>query len=55
VTTVDKNEARMETHEQICALRYEGLCARLKRMETVAIAVAGTIIMLLLAIVLKMN
>lgn len=55
MTTVDKNEARLAAHEQICALRYDGLCARLKRMETVAITVAGTIIMLLLAIVLKMN
>ena len=55
MTTVDKNEARLETHEQICALRYEGLCARLKRLESVGIGVAGFIIALLLAIVLKMN
>ena len=55
MTTVDKNEARLETHEQVCALRYEGLCARLKRLESVGIGVAGFIIALLLAIVLKMN
>lgn len=52
MTTVDKTEARLNTHEEICALRYEGICARLKRIEGLGVTVAGTIIMLLIGILL---
>jgi len=55
VTTVDKTEARLNTHEEVCALRYEGICARLKRLEGIGITVAGAIIMLLIGILAKMN
>lgn len=52
MSTVDKTEARLNTHEEICALRYEGICARLKRIEGLGVTVAGTIIMLLIGILL---
>lgn len=52
MTTVDKTEARLNTHEQVCALRYEGICARLKRIEGLGITVAGFIITLLIGILL---
>jgi hypothetical protein len=52
---IDQTEARLTTHEAICALRYEGLCARLKRLENIGVGAAGTIIMLLLTIVLKIS
>jgi hypothetical protein len=52
---IDRTEARLNTHEEVCALRYEGICARLKRLEGVGIGVAGFIIMLLLTIVLKVS
>ena len=52
---IDATDARLQTHEEVCALRYEGLCARLKRLEGVGLAVAGAIILLLLNIVVKMN
>ena len=55
MTTVDKTEARLNTHEEVCALRYDGICARLKRLEGVSITVAGAIIMLLIGILVKMN
>ena len=55
MTTVDKTEARLNTHEEVCALRYEGICARLKRLEGIGITVAGAIIMLLIGILVKMN
>ena len=55
MTTIDQTEARLNTHEEICALRYDGICARLKRLEGVGLTVAGTIIMMLLGIILKMN
>lgn len=52
---IDETKARLQTHEEVCALRYEGLCARLKRLEGVGITVAGAIIMLLISIIMKMN
>lgn len=55
MTTIDKTEARLDTHEEVCALRYDGICARLKRLENVGITVAGAIIMLLVSILVKMN
>ena len=55
VNTIDQTEARLNTHEEVCALRYDGICARLKRLEGVGLTVAGTIIMMLLGIILKMN
>lgn len=45
--------ARLSTHEEVCALRYEQINARLKRLEGIFIASAGAIILLLLSIVLK--
>ena len=52
---IDQTEARLTTHKAVCAVRYEGLCARLKRLENVGIGAAGTIIMLLVGILLKVN
>ena len=44
---------RLTTHEEVCALRYEAINARLKRLEGILMASAGAIIILLLSIVLK--
>jgi hypothetical protein len=52
---IDQTEARLTTHEAVCAIRYEGLCARLKRLEGVGMAVAGFIIAMLLTIILKIG
>jgi hypothetical protein len=52
---IDQTEARLNTHEEVCAIRYDGICARLKRLENVGVGAAGTIIMLLLTIVLKIS
>ena len=54
VTTIDQTEARLNTHEEVCALRYESICARLKRLESTGLTVAGTIIMLLIGILLAL-
>lgn len=55
MTTIDETKARLDTHEQVCAIRYESICARLKRLEGIGLTVAGTIIMLLLGIVVKVG
>ena len=50
LTEVDN---RLSTHEEVCSLRYEEIGARLKRLESILMASAGAIIILLLSIVLK--
>jgi hypothetical protein len=44
MTTVNATEARLETHEQVCAFRYEQINARLKRLEGVIVTAAGVMI-----------
>lgn len=44
MTTVDKTEARLSTHEEVCAIRYEQINARLKRIEGIMLQVAGLMI-----------
>lgn len=55
MNTIDETQAQLNTHEQVCAFRYESICARLKRLETIGMTVAGTIIMLLVGLILKGN
>jgi hypothetical protein len=42
---VSTTEARLETHEQVCALRYEQINARLKRIEGIMLKTAGVMIL----------
>ena len=51
---VSEVEARLSTHEAVCAQRYEGINARLKRLEQILITSAGAIILLLLGLVFKL-
>ena len=46
-------EAKLSTHEAVCAERYLGINARLKRLETIMLGSAGFIIVLLVGLVLK--
>jgi hypothetical protein len=41
MTTIDATDARLSTHEEVCALRYEQINARLKRIEAIMIKTAG--------------
>jgi hypothetical protein len=43
--TIDATDARLSTHEEVCALRYQVINARLKRMETIMIGSAGAMIL----------
>jgi hypothetical protein len=44
MTTIDKTDARLSTHEEVCALRYEQINARLKRLEHIIMQAAGVMI-----------
>jgi predicted nucleic acid-binding Zn ribbon protein len=51
---VSEVEARLNTHEQVCAERYAGINARLKRLEKILLSSAGAIILILLGLVVKL-
>jgi hypothetical protein len=50
---VNETEARLNSHEAVCAFRYETINARLKRLEQILIGTAGFVIVFLLAQMLK--
>lgn len=52
---IDKNEAALTAHERVCEIRYESICARLKRLEQILIGTAGFIILTLISIVIKLQ
>lgn len=52
--TISQTDARLNSHEAVCAVRYEGINARLKRLEQILIAACGFIIAILLGIALKL-
>jgi histone acetyltransferase (RNA polymerase elongator complex component) len=45
LTTIDKTDARLSTHEEVCAIRYEQINARLKRLEGILLKTAGVMIL----------
>ena len=49
----EKVEHRLSTHEEVCALRYEGINARLARLEKILVAFTGAVLVLLLKLVLN--
>ena len=52
---IDNTEARLNTHEAVCEIRYDSICARLKRIETILVTSAGFIVASLVAIAFKIN
>ena len=53
MATIDETQAQLNTHEQVCASRYESICARMKRLENIGMTATGTIIMLLIGILVS--
>ena len=52
---IDQTRAELNTHTAVCELRYESICARLKRIETILITSAGAIVASLTAIAFKIH
>lgn len=52
---IDETRAELNTHMAVCELRYDSICARLKRIETILIASAGFIVASLVAIAAKIH
>jgi len=53
MATINETDARLTTHEEVCAIRYESINARLKRLEHILMGTAAFVIASLLTIVLK--
>lgn len=49
MTTVQDLEVTVTSHIDVCAVRYEAINARLKRLESLVMKVGGTIIVVLVA------
>jgi histone acetyltransferase (RNA polymerase elongator complex component) len=45
MNTIDATDARLSTHEEICAIRYEQINARLKRIEGIMMKTAGIMLL----------
>lgn len=45
MNTIDATDARLSTHEEVCAIRYEQINARLKRIEGIMMRTAGIMLL----------
>ena len=45
MTTIDKTDARLSTHEAVCAERYDQINSRLRRLEQIMMKTAGVMIL----------
>lgn len=45
MNTIDATDARLQTHEEICAIRYDQINARLKRIEGIMMKTAGIMLL----------
>jgi hypothetical protein len=52
---VQEVRADLHTHEEVCAIRYEGINARLARMEKIIMAVFAGIVFLLIKVLISLG
>lgn len=45
MATINTTEARLDTHEEVCAFRYEQINARLKRLEGILLKACGIMLL----------
>jgi hypothetical protein len=48
MSDIDETAARLNSHEAVCAVRYEQINARLKRLEQILLGMASFVIIFLL-------
>ena len=53
MATIGEVQGQLDTHEAVCAERYLGINARLKRLEQILLGSAGCIILLLINLLVK--
>jgi hypothetical protein len=55
MASANEVEARLSTHEAVCAERWKETILRIKRIEHILIGSAGAIILMLLGLVTKIH
>lgn len=45
MSDIDETQARLNSHEAVCSLRYEQINARLKRLESILMQASGLMIL----------
>ncbi len=45
MATINTTDARLDTHEEVCAFRYEQINARLKRLEGILLKACGVMLL----------
>lgn len=51
MATINETEARLNSHEAVCAFRYEQINARLKRIEGIIIKGSGVMLVSMAGII----
>lgn len=51
---MDPTEAKLNAHVDVCTLRYEMLCARIKRLETIMLGASGVMLTSMAGIIFTM-
>ena len=51
MATINETEARLNSHEEICAFRYEQINARLKRLESILIKACGIMLVAMAGVI----
>lgn len=51
MATISETEARLNSHEQVCAFRYEQINARLKRLEGIILKACGVMLISMAGII----
>lgn len=51
MANISEAEARLNSHEAVCALRYEQINARLKRLESILLKSAGIMLVSMAGII----
>ena len=52
---IDETKAKLNTHEAVFEIRYDSICARLKRIEQILIGSAAFIVASLVTIAFKIH
>lgn len=48
---INETDARLNSHEAVCALRYEQINARLKRLESILLKTCGVLLVAMAGVI----
>jgi len=51
MANIDATDARLSTHEEVCAMRYEQINARLKRLEGILLKACGVMLVAMAGVI----